>query len=91
MDAGQVERAARAVLGPEAAVDAGAVVAAFDPGSMVAAARGLGGPQPAEVERMLASAQQRIAAAEGVVSELADALQRADERRQAALTRLAGA
>lgn len=90
VDAERVERAARAVLGDELTVDASAVVAAFDPASMVAAARGLGGPQPAEVGRMLASAEHRIAADADALSDLGDALHRADERRQAALVQLSG-
>ncbi|WP_396656414.1 lyase family protein [Microbacterium sp.] len=88
VDAARVDRAVRAVLGPDATVDAGAIVAAFDPASMVAAARGLGGPQPAEVDRMLTTAQERIAADEDALTQLAAALQRADEERAARLARL---
>ncbi|MDQ2670352.1 MAG: lyase family protein [Gemmatimonadota bacterium] len=91
VDAAMVERAARAVLGGDTALDAGLVAAAFDPQSMVIAAQGQGGPQPGEVDRMLAAARERIGADEDALAELAGALQQADQRRREALERLTGA
>lgn len=91
LDADRVGRVVRAVLGDDAQVDAALVLAAFDPSAMVAAARGVGGPQPAEVERMLVAARDRITADAETLAHGVDAVRRADEDRQAALERLAEA
>lgn len=65
------------------------VRSALDPAQMVAAARGTGGPQPAELRRTLAAARDRLDADDDQVSGIRAALERAGSTRESAFTRLA--
>jgi argininosuccinate lyase len=70
------------------AAAADAVVAAFAPAAMVAEARGLGGPQPAEIARMLDVARRRLDEDAATLRAAEAALAAADAERDAALRAL---
>jgi argininosuccinate lyase len=90
LDAERVRAAFAAVTGAELdAAVAEAVRAAFTPAEMVAGARGLGGPQPAEVVRMRDVAQRRLEADAAAFDATQTGLATADAARDAALRVLA--
>ena len=66
----------------------GTIHAAMDPAKMVAARKGLGGPQPVEVRRMLAAQQLGVQADESWLKSRREALQAAAKARQAAFDAL---
>jgi len=66
----------------------GTIHDAMDPAKMVAARKGLGGPQPAEVRRMLAAQQLGVQADESWLKSRREALQAAAKARQAAFDAL---
>ena len=64
------------------------VRAALDPAAIVAARRGLGGPQPAEVSRMLAEAERMLDEDRAWLSRKRDAIATASDARSKAFLRL---
>ncbi|MFF7632351.1 lyase family protein [Kitasatospora sp. NPDC008050] len=64
--------------------------AALDPVSMVASYRGLGGPQPAEFQRMLAAAQEALRVDTGWLDAVAGRLGAAKDAMEASFAALAG-
>lgn len=89
LDADAVRQAFLGVTGAPLAVDPAAIVAAFSPSAMVEAARGLGGPQHEEVERLSAVAASRLSDDVAVWHACTAALEDADAERANALARLA--
>ncbi len=56
----ELERIYEEAIGEPLPIDVRWIRSAMEPGDMVAARRGLGGPQPAEVSRMLGAANERL-------------------------------
>lgn len=78
----------REAIGEPLPLPPGAIHDAMDPAKMVAARKGLGGPQPVEVRRMLAAQQSAVQADERWLKSRRDALQAAARTRQAAFDAL---
>jgi len=88
--ADDVGRAFEAVTGSPWRGDAERVRTAFQPGAMVAAARGTGGPQPRELDRMLRVAEDRIETDSALLRRAVERLRTVDAQRERALRALAG-
>jgi argininosuccinate lyase len=80
----------REEVGGELPVDVALVRAAMDPAAMVAARKGLGGPQPQEVRRMLAAQAEALGAGRAWLEAQRARLGRADEERERLFARLRG-
>jgi len=78
----------REAIGEPLPLPAGTIHDAMDAAKMVAARKGFGGPQPAEVRRMLAAQQAAVQAGRGWLRARRDVLQAATAARQAAFDAL---
>jgi len=80
----EIQSVYREAIGEPLPLPPGAIHDAMDPAKMVAARRGLGGPQPAEVRRMLEAQQASARADRNWLKARRDALQSAAAAREAA-------
>lgn len=87
----ELEAVYRGMQGEALPVPVDTIRLAMDPSAMIAGRRGLGGPQPAEVTRMLALARRSTESGSAWLLEARASLAGADARREAEFGRILGA